>query len=311
MNAKILVYKTREQLFKLRSNARITDFFIVVLIFFICTNFINYNDPNYPIYLIVLAFLLFVFYDVLLEAVFRISLGKIIFGLKVIDDKCEKPNVKQAIIRALFSIVELGVITFPIAYFVAQKSPFCQRIGDKVAKTYVIRKKDLLEFEKDLTINSLELEEYIELIKNRKIEAKNNIKNNPQYDNYRFPNNVYLKTKKSSLRVAGIENMTFDEIVYHVNNGGKFAIFYQCISFLILSQKTSSDIYLIKNGENPKDYYRKLNLTTLIFGWWGFPWGIIWSIECLEKNSKGGVDVTSDVMSALASIRNQTFGVTL
>ncbi|WP_256364380.1 hypothetical protein [Nostoc piscinale] len=38
---------------------------------------------------------------------------------------------------------------------------------------------------------------------------------------------------------------------------------------------------------------------SLFLGWWGIPWGIIYTIQSVVTNLQGGKDVTPQVMSAL------------
>ena len=38
---------------------------------------------------------------------------------------------------------------------------------------------------------------------------------------------------------------------------------------------------------------------SLLLGWWGIPWGPIWTIGTVFKNLTGGVDVTANVLQAL------------
>jgi len=40
-------------------------------------------------------------------------------------------------------------------------------------------------------------------------------------------------------------------------------------------------------------------LMSLTFGWWGFPWGPIWTIQTLAETFRGGLDVTEEVMAYL------------
>jgi hypothetical protein len=35
-------------------------------------------------------------------------------------------------------------------------------------------------------------------------------------------------------------------------------------------------------------------------GWWGIPWGPIYTIQSLSKNISGGKDVTDQVLASLA-----------
>ena len=37
----------------------------------------------------------------------------------------------------------------------------------------------------------------------------------------------------------------------------------------------------------------------LLFGWWGIPWGPIWTIGSLVTNLRGGRDITREVLQAL------------
>jgi hypothetical protein len=37
----------------------------------------------------------------------------------------------------------------------------------------------------------------------------------------------------------------------------------------------------------------------LVAGWWGIPWGPIYTIQSVYKNSKGGIDITPSVVETL------------
>jgi hypothetical protein len=38
---------------------------------------------------------------------------------------------------------------------------------------------------------------------------------------------------------------------------------------------------------------------SLVLGWWGLPWGLIWTPMAIYKNLTGGIDVTSTVCQQL------------
>ena len=40
-------------------------------------------------------------------------------------------------------------------------------------------------------------------------------------------------------------------------------------------------------------------MISLVFGWWGFPWGFIYTPMALYTNLKGGKDITKDILIAL------------
>jgi len=93
--------------------------------------------------------------------------------------------------------------------------------------------------------------------------------------------------------------MTVEEVNYELASGAKFIVFLYCFSIVILTFKRSSNIYFIKSGENTLKKSLKFTLISLFLGWWGIPWGIIYTIQSLVTNLQGGKDVTPQVMAAL------------
>jgi hypothetical protein len=100
-------------------------------------------------------------------------------------------------------------------------------------------------------------------------------------------------------KIIGIDNMTVEEINKELSHGGKFVVFPYCFSIIILTFKRSSDIYFIKAGESTFSKSIQFILISFLLGWWGIPWGIIYTIQCLIDNFKGGRDITEQVISAL------------
>ncbi len=106
------------------------------------------------------------------------------------------------------------------------------------------------------------------------------------------------------MKIKGIEGMTIAQLQDEVNNGGKFVIYSYCVSIIVMSFKRSSDIYFIKAGQS--SFIKALPWTAIsfLFGWWGLPWGIIYTIGCLATNIGGGKNVTSDVLKAIQQPAN-------
>jgi hypothetical protein len=96
--------------------------------------------------------------------------------------------------------------------------------------------------------------------------------------------------------------MTFDQLRFELDRGGKFVVFEYCVSILILTFKNPTDIYFIREGESAAGRSFGYSLVSLVMGWWGFPWGPIYTISSLATNLGGGRDVTEDVLAALASV---------
>jgi len=61
--------------------------------------------------------------------------------------------------------------------------------------------------------------------------------------------------------------------------------------------KRGSDVYFIRSGESSIKYGLIYTLISLLLGWWGFPWGPIYTIGAVAKNCSGGRDVTAQILS--------------
>lgn len=103
------------------------------------------------------------------------------------------------------------------------------------------------------------------------------------------------------MKIQGLGEMTFDELQFELDRGGKFVIFEYCVSILILTFKKPTDVYFIRGGESAAGRSLGYSLVSLVAGWWGFPWGPIYTISSLVTNLGGGKDVTSEVLAALRS----------
>ena len=99
--------------------------------------------------------------------------------------------------------------------------------------------------------------------------------------------------------IKNIEGLSVSQIKELVNKGGKFVIFPYTISFVIMTLKRSSDIYFIREDENSFKYSYSYVLLNFFIGWWGLPWGPIYTIGALYNHIIGGKDITQAVLSEL------------
>ena len=67
----------------------------------------------------------------------------------------------------------------------------------------------------------------------------------------------------------------------------------------MLSFRRSSDIYFIPAGVSAIKKGLSWSLISLIAGWWGIPWGPVFTIQSLVTNFKGGKDVTAELGARL------------
>jgi hypothetical protein len=53
----------------------------------------------------------------------------------------------------------------------------------------------------------------------------------------------------------------------------------------------------LRGGENGAGQAISYSLISLVAGWWGIPWGPIWTISTMITNAQGGKDLTLAVLT--------------
>lgn len=101
------------------------------------------------------------------------------------------------------------------------------------------------------------------------------------------------------MEIKGTEDLTPMQIKSELENGAKFVVYQYCVSIVIITFKRSSDIYFIRAGNSAAAKGLGFTLVSLLFGWWGIPWGPIYTIGSLVNNLSGGKDVTQAVLSTV------------
>jgi hypothetical protein len=103
------------------------------------------------------------------------------------------------------------------------------------------------------------------------------------------------------MKIKKIDGLTAKEIQEEVSKGGKFVIYQYCISIIVMTFKRPSDIYFIRHDQNPVMAGLKYSAISLFLGWWGIPWGPIYTIGSFGRNFGGGKDLTHQVNASLTS----------
>jgi len=70
--------------------------------------------------------------------------------------------------------------------------------------------------------------------------------------------------------------------------GGTWVRYAYCISICIITFRRYSDPVLVPDGESRVMAGLSYTLLTLVAGWWGFPFGLIYTPICLIENLSGG-----------------------
>ncbi|MEV6931104.1 RDD family protein [Dactylosporangium sp. NPDC051485] len=87
----------------------------------------------------VLWFVLVVLYYVLLEGLFGRTVGKLVTGIRVVDEVTgAAPGIGKAIIRTLLRIID-GLFAYLVGFIVVLCSQRRRRLGDMAARTLVVR----------------------------------------------------------------------------------------------------------------------------------------------------------------------------
>lgn len=93
-------------------------------------------------------------------------------------------------------------------------------------------------------------------------------------------------------KIVGIEGMSDREIAQAVDKGARFVVFHYTISILVMTFRRPSSVHFIPAGKNAVVAGLPYTLLSLVAGWWGIPWGPIYTIGTLATNLSGGKDVT-------------------
>ena len=100
-------------------------------------------------------------------------------------------------------------------------------------------------------------------------------------------------------KIRGIEGLPNDQLDLEIDRGARFVMYWYCWSTIVMTFKEASDIHFIRAGEGRVARGFPYILLTLALGWWGFPFGPIYSIQSLMIDFQGGEDVAVEVLSRL------------
>ncbi|MES2888516.1 MAG: hypothetical protein V4739_10950 [Pseudomonadota bacterium] len=103
------------------------------------------------------------------------------------------------------------------------------------------------------------------------------------------------------MTIPEIQHMSPTQLRSELQQGAKFVVYQYCISIVVMSFKRSSRVYFIPaQGTRRSRSVAGYCALSLVLGWWGFPWGPIWTFSTLVGNLNGGVDVTAEMSAALS-----------
>ncbi len=101
--------------------------------------------------------------------------------------------------------------------------------------------------------------------------------------------------------IPGTEGLSPNDIQNEIARGARFVAYQWCLSLLVVTLKRGTRIYYLKPGETGFLPGFLWSAFSLVAGWWGIPWGPIYTIGALWTNARGGIDVTAAVGADLAA----------
>lgn len=101
------------------------------------------------------------------------------------------------------------------------------------------------------------------------------------------------------MNIPGLENLTAEELDEELARGGRFVFYEYCISFIFGTLRRPSAVRLLRAGEGGFWPGVPYSLVSLVLGWWGLPWGFVYTPLSLVTNFGGGRDVTAQVRALL------------
>jgi len=101
--------------------------------------------------------------------------------------------------------------------------------------------------------------------------------------------------------IRGAEGLSVAEINAELERGARLVLFEYCFSVVVLTFKRSSDVYLLRAQESGLRRGLPYTLLSLLFGWWGIPWGPVYTVWALKTNLQGGNDVTRQLLGVFSA----------
>jgi hypothetical protein len=86
-----------------------------------------------------------------------------------------------------------------------------------------------------------------------------------------------------------------------VQAGGRIVFYEYCISFGLVTLRRPSRVYLLRRGSKGLVRGIPYTLFSLLLGWWGVPWGLIYTPLTWLTNLSGGLDITAQLRPLLFS----------
>lgn len=102
------------------------------------------------------------------------------------------------------------------------------------------------------------------------------------------------------MKIKNIEGLSAYDLQAEAQKGARFIYYAFTISFIVVTFKRTSGVYMVRNGENTSARGLPFTIISALFGWWGIPFGPKYTMQSIRTNMNGGKDVTDEVIATVA-----------
>lgn len=107
------------------------------------------------------------------------------------------------------------------------------------------------------------------------------------------------------MRVRGVEKLTVEQLEVELALGGRFVFYEYCVSIVIATMRRPSDVYFLPADDLGIVRGLPYVLLSFFFGWWGIPFGLLYTPMTIFTNLCGGRELseteTAEVLAYLQS----------
>jgi len=96
------------------------------------------------------------------------------------------------------------------------------------------------------------------------------------------------------MQIIGMERLSLEELSDELDRGAKFVMYSWTVSIVVMTFRRPTQIYFIPAGKSRFTKGLPFTLGSMVVGWWGIPWGPIYTLTSIFGNIRGK-DVTTEV----------------
>jgi hypothetical protein len=107
--------------------------------------------------------------------------------------------------------------------------------------------------------------------------------------------------------IRGIEELDGERLCEELENGARFVTFTWCVSLVLVTFRRPTGVIYLAPGRSGLVTGLPYLLLSLLLGWWGLPWGPVYTVGCVWTALRGGADCTSQIVEDVEIIFPEGF----